>query len=269
MDSRIENAIKSIEEQYTSESNLTLGIDIIDDNFGAIKKNHFVIISGEPASGKSMLCSNIFGKLIQDCKNVIYVSLEMSFDVVYSRLASQMALLDTDYYKGSCDTEESRIINHKFGEHLSQLNNWEILCSNDLKDGTIGDILDCCLEVKKVKHWDKIDLIIIDYLQFVSKDTNVDGIYEHTTQVSKAIKNFVMKNNVPVLGISSLSKNGTLEGANNMLHTCELALLITNDSKDKNIKHLDIIKNRFGNYEKTKFIFDEHLGILFNPKKKK
>lgn len=268
----IEKALNNIKNEYKNKSNISLGIRLVDENYGKIKPNHLVVLGGESAAGKSLCASYIFGNLIKENKNVIYVSLEMDFDTVISRLASQMDKLPTEYFKCIVSDEEEiekdEQIFVNFAEKMKSLNNWEILTQLDLDDSTCKGILNACECKAKEKNWNKIDLIIIDYLQFISRENSSEDIYEHISKCILIIKKFIMSNNVPILLISSLAKNGTFSGANDIIYTAELGLMITN-TKDKNIKNLDIIKNRFGKYDSVDIEFDEYLNIKENIKKTK
>lgn len=117
------------------------------------------------------------------------------------------------------------------------LNNF--LFSNDLQ---VEGIIESAIEIK-----DKIDIIVIDSIQTIySKD--VDSTVASISQlkeVTKLLVNFAKKNNIAVILIGHITKEGEIAGPKTLEHFVDCVLNFEGE-KISNYRLLRSSKNRFG-----------------------
>ena len=243
---------------------LKLGVDAIDEAIGVLKNKELMVLGGAPSAGKSLIATNIMANLIQKGKNVIYVSLEMGFSAVFERLATIIELIDTDYFNGKIENKNSvnsfRNRLTDFAIKMSENKHWQILGMDEFESPTAENILATCKALAKHLKWNKIDLIIIDYLQYIpSKQGRTE--YEGTNDAVQEIKTFVVTEKVPILALSSLSSEGNLKGSTSIKFTCDFAVMV-NPIENSNDRCIAVVKNRRGSYTRKKIEYSPHLKII-------
>lgn len=245
------------------------GVPVFDDCFGKIKRNEMLVLGGQSGAGKSLISTNIFAKLIHENRNVIYVALEMAFDNTFHRLASIIMGINPKFFRGVITDENEIIKNMKdtmdFVEIMGKRNNWSILGINEMKNGNIDDVLATCKAVAKEKKWSKIDCIILDYLQFMPKSDYRMTEFEAMKDNIQKLKAFVVGEEIPMIVISSLNADGNLKGATDIMYTGDFVAMISNDARNKDVKHLDIVKNRYGRFGHTLVRYNDTLQLQSNP----
>lgn len=259
-----------IDKNYSTdgENGVTTGIKVLDDAFGKIKRGELFVLGGSSGAGKSLACNNMFAKWILEGKNVIYLSLEMGFNPVFSRTASIIQNTNPKFYRGTFEDRDAIIAqtekNQKFVQVMNKLNNWDIVSIADLPDckATIENVLEKCLLIQKERGWSQIDCIILDYLQFLDRSNNADTEYEKINNAVNKIKAFVIKEDVPFILITSLNAQGEIKGSTSILYTSDFSATIDNDMRNKNIKHLTIIKSRYGSCGGCKLSYDDYLRVV-------
>ena len=97
--------------------------------------------------------------------------------------------------------------------------------------------------------------------QIVNSDYS-DTEYEKINNAVNKIKAFVIKEDVPFILITSLNANGEIKGSTSILYTSDFSATIDNDMRNKNIKHLKIIKARYGSCGGCKISYDDCLRII-------
>lgn len=263
----------SLEKDYSpdGDNGVVTGITSIDDAIGKLKNGELFVLGGSSGAGKSLISTNMFCKWILEGKNVIYLSLEMGFSNVFARIASIIQGTNPKFYRGTFTSQDAIIkeseLNQKFVTQINALNNWDIVSIADLPEGraTVENVLTKCKLIQKERGWEKIDCIILDYLQFLEKSNYTMTEFEAMKNNVNKIKAFVVTEDVPFILISSLNANGELKGATDILYTSDFSATINTDIRNKNIKHLEIIKSRYGSFGKSKMQYDDHLRIIETP----
>lgn len=271
---KLATMLAELDNDYSPETKtgFKTGISMIDKCIGKVKQNEMMIIAGESAAGKSLLCTNIFADLVlKQKKNVIYIGLEMSFNDNMARLASIIAGINTRFFRGSFESTEAIQSEMQktltFANKMSILNNWALLGIDEFKNGNIDDVLATCKGVAQVKGWEKIDCIILDYLQFLPKCDYKMTEFEAAKDNIHKIKSFIVGENIPMIVISSLNAENKIKGATDVLYTADFAIMVTNDTRNRDIKNVEITKNRYGNYDSMKIKYDDCLRVQELEKK--
>lgn len=258
-----------VDKNYGEGSNngITFGIKPLDDAIGKLKRGELFVLGGSSGAGKSLACNNIFAKLILEGKNVIYFSLEMGTNNLLARTASIVQGVNPKFYRGTFESNEAIIqeteLNEKFVAAMTRLNNWDVVSCADLPDSraTIENVLEKSLLIQKERKWSQIDCIIIDYLQFLDASQYGMTEYEKINNAVNKIKTFIVSEDVPLILITSLNANGEIKGSTNILYTSDFSATINNDGRNKEIKHLDIIKSRYGGTGEFKIKYDNKLRM--------
>lgn len=243
---------------------LRTGVAVIDENIGVLKNKELMVLGGAPSAGKSLIATNIMAKLIQEGKNVIYVSLEMGFGSVFERLASVIDLIDPSFFNGKFEdknkisTMRNRLTD--FAIKMSENKHWQILTMEDFETPSCENVIATCKALSKHLGWNNIDLVIIDYLQYMPIAQGKTE-YENTNDVVQQLKTFVVTEKIPVLALSSLSSEGNLKGSTSIKFTCDFAIMV-NPIEGTDDRCIAVVKNRRGSCGKHKIAYSPYLRIL-------
>lgn len=174
---------------------------------GGIMEGSLILLSGEPGIGKSTLTLQICDSVAAFKKKVFYVSGEESAEQVAQR-AQRMGI-----------TRENIDI---FTENLLE----NILAVLDMENP---------------------GLVIIDSIQVISS-ANLPSLAGSINQVrfcTESLMNFAKKNNVPVLIVGHVTKEGSLAGPKILEHLVDTVLLIEGE-RYQNFRLVRGLKNRYG-----------------------
>jgi len=193
----------------SNASRISSGIHEIDILMGGgIVPGAITLIGGEPGIGKSTLLLQIAGKMASLNQKVLYISAE---------------------------------------ESLSQLKMRSIRISVDSKDlfivstGEIEKIIPIINDLKP-------SLIIIDSIQavYTSDVPSSPGSITQVRETTSMIVDYAKTHNTPVIITGHVTKDGSLAGPKTLEHMVDTVLYFEG-SRDKEIRIVRSVKNRFGN----------------------
>ncbi|MBC6698507.1 replicative DNA helicase [Hymenobacter sp. BT190] len=212
MRSLMGKAIKELEEKKDQKDGLTgvpSGFSALDRVTSGWQPSDLVIIAARPGMGKTaFVVSAMRNAAVEFKKPVAIFSLEMSSLQLVNRLISAEAELDSEKIKkGNLADHEWAQLNHK----ISSLSSAPIYI-DDTPGLSIRELRTKCRRLKA--HHD-ISMIIIDYLQLMTGNTDGKGggnREQEIASISRALKGIAKELNVPVLALSQLSRSVETRG---------------------------------------------------------
>ncbi|WP_394368793.1 replicative DNA helicase [Hymenobacter guriensis] len=212
MRSLMGKAIKELEEKKDQKDGLTgvpSGFSALDRVTSGWQPSDLVIIAARPGMGKTaFVVSAMRNAAVEFKKPVAIFSLEMSSLQLVNRLISAEAELDSEKIKkGNLADYEWAQLNHK----ISGLSSAPIYI-DDTPGLSIRELRTKCRRLKA--HHD-ISMIIIDYLQLMTGNTDGKGAgnrEQEIASISRALKGIAKELNVPVLALSQLSRSVETRG---------------------------------------------------------
>lgn len=190
-----EGSLIGLDTGYERLNELTLGF----------QPGELIILAARPGIGKSALALNIGRKICQDHgKHIAYFSLEMTSEQILMRLLSMASNVPLKRIRsGNLEGDDStKLLGGRIA--LDNLNFYlDVTSSNNLEDLKI--------QCRRLRRENKLDFIIIDYLQLlnVNKDNKGKSMsrYEEVTIISRSLKLLALELNVPILALSQLSRD--------------------------------------------------------------
>jgi len=236
------------------------GISELNRNTNGLQNTDLMILAGRPAQGKTALSLNLAYNVLKQGKNVLFISLEMGKEQLTQRLISIASGIDF-----SC-IRNGRLNNYDyelFSKTINDLSRYK-LNIDDRGGLTIQDIFN---KARKLNRKDKIDFIIIDYLQLCySKDRKNKNREQEIAEISRKCKEMAKELNVPVLALSQMSRS--IEQSNRKPRLSDLresgaieqdADMVIFIHHEESMNQLVIAKNRNGQVE--------DLNVKFIPSK--
>lgn len=206
---RIDTATeKVLEIVENNKHKKTEGLTGLDTGFKPLnqltfgfQKGELIILAARPGIGKSALALNLATNACQNANaHVAFFSLEMGIDQLLMRLySSHSGLSLTKIRSGKMSDNEMASLYHaktkldKFNMYLDEAGATDI-----------DEIVTVC---RKLKRDDKLDFIIIDYLQLITTKRKTTNRVDEVSKISRQLKMMARELNVPVLALSQLSRD--------------------------------------------------------------
>lgn len=201
---------------------------------GGLVQGSVVLIGGDPGIGKSTLLLQTAENLAKNNNTIIYISGEESIDQV--RLRAKRLGRMTDNIKLASNTNISEIIN------------------------AIND------EVKN--QVSRPSVVIIDSIQtmFVEELSSAPGTVSQVRACAGELTIFAKKNNITLLIVSHVTKDGQIAGPKVLEHMVDTVLYFEGE-KDLQFRILRSIKNRFGGANEIGVFEMNEIGLseVLNP----
>lgn len=244
------NDIELLYDPELKKKSITTGLKKLDECIIQILPTEMVIMKAEAGVGKTALALNIFANNLVRKRNCLFFSMEMSGTEVFGRLANILANVNLGFTRGGFESElaiksESDKM-MAFAEKMNLLNNWFIIDGKQMKKRDIDEIVALCMYIKEIKNWDKIDLIVIDYLQRVNCVDPKMSEYEKVNYTLDKIQNYCDKENTALIMITSLNAQGQSKGGTTSTFDADLILNLQRSKEYKDALDLTIEKNRHG-----------------------
>jgi replicative DNA helicase len=174
------------------------GFDLIDNHLmgGGLVASGLYVLAARPSMGKSALSLDIAANVAQTGKTVHIVSREMPAASLFDRLhAAQSGIARWKLRKGIYQREYNRLL-----ETLEQVAKAPIILDNASR--TVSDIRSDLREWER-KH-QRADLLIVDYIQLL--DSKGRSRNDEVGAITRSLKSLGMEFQIPVLGLSQLSR---------------------------------------------------------------
>lgn len=203
--------------------------DIDDALFGGISRKELLLVSGNTGGGKSITLANLAFNFINAGMNVLYISLELSADIVAQRFDTMFTGISRRNWKEYTDEISTRIT--AFGEEAG------ILDIIKMPSGTTSNQIRAYLKEFYLHYNMTPDLLIVDYLDKMSPNEYVsaDNVFEKDKRSSEQLREICVDHNMFGATASQLNR-------------CLYINTVVNEKDKGDIK----LKNvEIGNYLKT------------------
>ncbi len=200
--------VESIHEKTIKEGSTIFGVpsgfEQLDKYTGGFQNSELIVIAGRPSHGKTAFALNIARNAALDYnKNIGIFSIEMSVRELALRFICLEAKVDiSDLKTGRLKPKEWGTI----GIRTSKLMNYGLNIVID--DSSPLSLIELRAKARRMKTIDKIDMIIVDYLQLmdVSHLKRYDNRYLEIGIITRSLKHLAKELDIPILALSQLSR---------------------------------------------------------------
>ena len=196
------DAFDRIQERMATEgtiSGVSTGFTDLDKQLNGLQPTELVILAARPSMGKTALVCNIAEQVGAQNKGVLLFSLEQSKIELAERLLCIRARVNGHRLRaGDLDeAERDQLI-----QASSELNEFPIFIDDKpgrtmAQIGAIG---------RRLKRRDKLDLIIVDYLQLVEPEDKRAPREQQIAAISRRMKFLAKELSVPVVALAQLNR---------------------------------------------------------------
>ena len=261
----IDDAEQRYDFYHRDQNKIPFHIDVLNEiTKGGLADKTMTILMAGPGVGKSAVMCDFAAKNLIDGKNVLYISLEMSEEMISQRIDENLLDLDLDSLLGLPKEVYLRKI-------------------KDIKDKTVGKLIvkeyptgsagsanfRALLRDLKLKKGFVPDVIYIDYLNICCSSRmrmNVKAsLYEYVKMVGEEIRGLGIEFSVPIVTASQFNREGAMSSEPGMGQVSDsfgtsmtadyIWALVTSEEleKDKQIMFIQL-KNRYYGAKPEKFL---------------
>lgn len=263
---KISDATIEIEKNWNNQSDYSLytGIYDLDSILCGLHNQELTIIGARPATGKTTLALQIAEKIARNKKNVLFVTLEMSDTQLIQKMIARTGNIKG--YRMRMGTIENSDWN-KISKAISQLS--ELSFNTESKIRTIQQLE---LKARKLKNKDKLDLLIIDYIQLLKNSEKFNCREQEVADISRRLKLMSLELNIPVVALCQLNRNASntepnlsdLRESGSLEQDADNVIFLHQEDKESELITLKVAKQRAGETGKIKVIFRRDISMFVN-----
>jgi replicative DNA helicase len=195
--------LHSIEQQMKLKGTVTgvpTGYVDLDRMLSGLQNSDLLILAGRPSMGKTSFAMNIAANAAIDHQVPVAVfSLEMSKEQLVSRMLSSSARIDAQKLRTGWLDERD------YGQLIStatRLSDAPLY----IDDTPAISISALRARARRMRREQKIQLILIDYLQLMQGELKTENRVQEISQISRGLKALAKELNIPVIALSQLSR---------------------------------------------------------------
>lgn len=179
---------------------ITSGLNCLDRIIGGFFAGEMTVVAARPSVGKSAFGVNVALAAAHEGFKVGVVSCEMSSESTGQRLLSHGAFVDgMKLRKGDIDDESWR----RLSDALSEMGDMPIDFLHDCM--AVEDVVNV---VSKKARKGEIDLVVIDYLQFLETRKQFKEERLRVGYISHALKRLAKRAKIPVIALAQVTRQG-------------------------------------------------------------
>jgi archaellum biogenesis ATPase FlaH len=186
---------------------VSTGWKSVDDRlFGGFNRGELNIFAGGSGAGKSLFLANLGLNFALTGMNVVYLTLELSEELVSMRMDSMLTGISTkEVFKNLDDVEmKVRMIGKKSGQFQVKY----------MPSGkTVNDIR-AYLKEYEIKLGRKVDVLLVDYLDLLmpnGKKISAENLFVKDKYVSEELRNLSMEKNCVFVTAAQLNRGAVEE----------------------------------------------------------
>jgi archaellum biogenesis ATPase FlaH len=186
---------------------ISTGWKAVDDKlFGGMNRGELNIFAGGSGAGKSLFLANLGLNWALQGLNVVYLSLELSEELVSMRMDAMLTGLATrEIFKQIDDVEmKVRMIGKKSGQFQVKY----------MPSGKTTNDLRAYLKEYEIKMGRKVDVLLVDYLDLlmpIGKKISAENLFVKDKYVSEELRNLAMEKNCLFVTAAQLNRGAVEE----------------------------------------------------------
>lgn len=207
---------ETLERLRSNESISSTGWKDIDRKlFGGFNRKELNIFAASSGVGKSLFLQNLGLNWVQQGLNVIYISLELSEELLHHRLSAMISGYATkDVFRNLDDVEMKIVMGHK--KH-----NWGEFQLKYMPTGSTTNDIKVYLKEYEIQTGIKPDAVLVDYLDLVhpnNNKVNPSDMFVKDKYVSEELRGLAAEWNLLFATASQLNRGAMEEQEHEMHH---------------------------------------------------
>ena len=197
------NTVSALEENYNNKNDYSLytGLMDLDNKICGLHNQELTIIGARPGVGKTTFALQIATKIAEKGKNVTIISLEMSdIQIIQKILATKTKVNSYKMRMGTIEDDDWE----KIAKASTEISKLPI---NLITKATTIQAIETI--ARKLKNRNKLDLLIIDYIQLIKNKGKFNNREQEVADITRTLKLLSLDLKIPIIGICQLNRNAT------------------------------------------------------------
>ncbi len=252
-------AVEEIEQNMKKKEDYSYytGFFDLDQLTDGLHQGELTIIGARPGVGKTTFSLQIADNIARKNKNVTYVSLEMSKEQIIQKLIAKRARVNSRKIRNG-DLKEEEI--NKIGLVCGEISELPIRILT--KANTIQQIE---IEARRMKNTNRLDLLMIDYLQLLRNIGDFKSREQEVADISRTLKILSLELEIPIIALCQLNRNASrniptladIRESGSIEQDADNVIFLYQEDEQNNIVTVDLQKQRAGNIGKSILKFNK------------
>lgn len=201
--SQINDTLLDIEKNLNKKQDYSLytGFYDLDSLTDGLHNGELTVVGARPGVGKTTFSLQIAEKIARKGKAVAYVSLEMSSTQLIQKILSRKARVNSRKIRNGELTEDEIGKIACASQEISGMNFTIITKASSIQQIEI--------EARRLKNKNKLDLLIIDYLQLVRNAGRFNSREQEVADISRTLKLLSLEMEIPIIALCQLNRNAS------------------------------------------------------------
>lgn len=192
--------IDTLRNRQEAVTGIPAGFRDLDALTSGFHKSEFIVVAARPSMGKTALCLNISQHVgLKTDYSVGFFSLEMAKEQLILRMLCYEAQLDLKKVRtgfiGEREFERLKLA----AEALSQAKIF-------VDESAALTVMEMKAKTRRLKMEQNLSLVFIDYIQLMRTGGRFENRTQEMTYISRSLKELAKELQIPVVGISQLSR---------------------------------------------------------------
>ena len=197
------NTVSALEDNYNNKNDYSLytGLMDLDNKICGLHNQELTIIGARPGVGKTTFALQIATKIAEKGKNVTIISLEMSdIQIIQKILATKTKVNSYKMRMGTIEDDDWE----KIARASTEISKLPI---NLITKATTIQAIETI--ARKLKNRNKLDLLIIDYIQLIKNKGKFNNREQEVADITRTLKLLSLELDIPIVGLCQLNRNAT------------------------------------------------------------
>lgn len=247
--SQINDTLLDIEKNFSKKQDYSLytGFYDLDSLTDGLHEGELTVVGARPGVGKTTFSLQIAEKIARKGKAVAYVSLEMSSTQLIQKILSRKARVNSRKIRNGELTEDELGKIACASQDISDMNFTIITKASSIQQIEI--------EARRLKNKNKLDLLIIDYLQLVRNAGRFNSREQEVADISRTLKLLSLEMEIPIIALCQLNRNASkneptladIRESGAIEQDADNVIFLYQLNPDNNLVTVDLQKQRAGN----------------------
>jgi len=187
-------------QQKDAVTGIPTGFRDLDSLTSGFHPSDFIVIAARPSMGKTAFCLNISQYVgLKTDYSVGFFSMEMTREQVAFRILCAESQLDLKRVRTGFISEREFERLRLTAETLAQAKLF-------IDDSPALTVTEMKAKARRLRMEQKLDLLFIDYIQLIRTGGKFENRNQEMAFISRSLKELAKENQIPVVGISQLSR---------------------------------------------------------------
>ncbi len=246
---QINNTLTEIEKNLNKKQDYSLytGFYDLDGLTDGIHNGELTVIGARPGVGKTTFALQIAERIASKNKSIAYVSLEMSSTQLIQKLLAKKARVNSRKIRNAELSQEEIKKVATASYQISELKFTIITKANSIQQIEI--------EARKLKNKNRLDVLIIDYLQLVKNLEKFNSREQEVADISRTLKLLSLELEIPIIALCQLNRNASrneptladIRESGAIEQDADNVIFLYQTNPENNIVTVDLQKQRAGN----------------------